>query len=190
MKYHKSARDLLQEKEQVEKAKKDPRAFKPIYENYFGLISSFIYKRIETKEEAFDLAQKTFMKALERIQQFEFRGVPFSSWLFRIAINEINQYFRDKNKIRTVNLETEEVNHLFQNVDDSIYDEDQIELLKTALKYLSSMDYLMLEMRFFEERPFKEMAEILEITETNAKVKTYRAIDKLKKVVAKMSSAA
>ena len=75
-------------------------------------------------------------------------------------------------------------------MDDSIYDEDQIAMLKTSFTYLSSADYLIIEMRYFEERPFKEIAEILEITETNAKVKTYRALDKLKKVISKLQAAA
>ncbi|MBL7885021.1 MAG: sigma-70 family RNA polymerase sigma factor, partial [Bacteroidia bacterium] len=41
----------------------------------------------------------------------------------------------------------------------------------------------LIEMRFFEKRAFKEIGEILNITENNAKVKTYRIIEKLKKIV-------
>lgn len=190
MKYHKTSLEIKREAEIIEQAKADRTAFKPIYESYFPQISAFIYKRLDDKETAFDLAQKTFVKALEKLDKYEFRGLPFSSWLFRIAINELNQFFRDKKKIRTVNIDSSEVNRLFSDVDDSIYDEDQIQMLKTSLKYLSSGDYLMIEMRYFEERPFKEIAQILEITETNAKVKTYRALDKLKKVVQKLQTAA
>ncbi|MGB1032673.1 MAG: RNA polymerase sigma factor, partial [Flavobacteriales bacterium] len=54
------------------------------------------------------------------------------------------------------------------------------QLLAKKLTQLSSADFLLIEMRFFEKRPFKEIAEILEITENNAKVKTYRALDRLK----------
>ena len=190
MKYHKTSLEIKKEAEVIEKAKKDSSAFKPIYESYFPQLSAFIYKRLDDKEVVFDIVQKTFVKALEKLHKYEFRGLPFSSWLYRIAINELNQYFRSQNRLRTVNLESSEVNRLFSDVDDSIYDEDQIQMLKTSLKYLSSSDYLMIEMRYFEERPFKEIAQILEITETNAKVKTYRAMDKLKKVVLKLQAAA
>ena len=41
----------------------------------------------------------------------------------------------------------------------------------------------LIEMRFFEKRSFKEIGEILEITENNAKVKTYRILEKLKKII-------
>ncbi len=190
MSYHKTSQQIQQQGEVIDAAKSNPQAFRPIYEEYFPQISAFAYKRVEDKEVAFDIAQKTFLKALEQLEKYEHRGFPISSWLFRIAINEINQYYRKENKNRTINIDTAEVNNLFADVDDSIYDEDQIQMLKTSLTYLSSADYLMIEMRYFEERPFKEIAEILEITETNAKVKTYRALDKLKKVVLKMQAAA
>lgn len=190
MSYHKTSLQIRKEAEIINAAKLDPKAFKPIYEEYFPQISAFAYKRVEDKETAFDLAQKTFLKALEQLSKYEHRGLPIGSWLYRIAINEINQYFRVSKKSRTVNLETAEVNNLFADVDDSVYDEDQIAMLKTSFTYISSADYLMIEMRYFEERPFKEIAEILEITETNAKVKTYRALDKLKKVISKLQAAA
>jgi RNA polymerase sigma-70 factor (ECF subfamily) len=38
-------------------------------------------------------------------------------------------------------------------------------------------------MRFFEQRPFKEIAEVLNITESNAKVRTYRVLERLKKII-------
>ncbi len=190
MSYHKTSLQIKKEGEIINAAKSNPQAFKPIYEEYFPQISAFAYKRLDDKETAFDIAQKTFLKALEQLGKYEHRGLPISSWLYRIAVNEINQYYRKANKNRTVSIETAEVNNLFSEVNDSIYDEDQIEMLKTSLTYLSSADFLMLEMRYFEERPFKEIAEILEITETNSKVKTYRALDKLKKVVQKMQAAA
>ena len=49
--------------------------------------------------------------------------------------------------------------------------------------YKPGNDLLLVEMRYFEQRPFKEVAEIMGITENNAKVKLYRALDRLKKTV-------
>ena len=47
---------------------------------------------------------------------------------------------------------------------------------------MKESDIQLIEMRFFEQRAFKEMGEILAITENNAKVKTFRALDKLKQL--------
>jgi RNA polymerase sigma-70 factor (ECF subfamily) len=55
--------------------------------------------------------------------------------------------------------------------------------LHLALSRLEADDLELLELRFFENRPFKEIAEILAITENNAKVRTYRTLDKLKKLL-------
>ena len=52
--------------------------------------------------------------------------------------------------------------------------------------YLSEDEFLLIELRFFEERPFVEVGELLGITENNAKVKTYRVLDKLRGVYAKI----
>jgi RNA polymerase sigma-70 factor (ECF subfamily) len=58
--------------------------------------------------------------------------------------------------------------------------EEVLTNLMSKLPLLSSADFLLVEMRFFESKSFKEIADILEITENNAKVRTYRAIDKLR----------
>ena len=50
---------------------------------------------------------------------------------------------------------------------------------------LKETDLQLIELRFFEQRPFKEIAEILDITESNAKVKTYRILERLKKKLTK-----
>lgn len=178
--YHQNASQIEQERAWVESAKDDPKEFAPIYEKYYSRILEFVYLRLDSKQEAYDVAQQVFLKALSKINQYEFRGLPFSSWLFRIAINELNQYFREKKKYRTINLET---TSLIGFVEEIEFDEADPNMgkLRKALTTLSSMDFLLIEMRFFEKRAFAEIAQILEITENNAKVKTYRAIDRLRK---------
>ena len=54
------------------------------------------------------------------------------------------------------------------------------QVLAIALQYLSMPELELIELRFFDDKSFAEIAGILEITENNAKVKTYRVLDKLK----------
>lgn len=61
------------------------------------------------------------------------------------------------------------------------FSESQFEMIKKALHNLSEPEMLLIEMRFFESRSYKEIGEILAITENNAKVKVYRILDKIKK---------
>ena len=64
---------------------------------------------------------------------------------------------------------------------------DHLAALKKALLYLTEKELMLIELRYFEERSFSEVGQILEISENNAKVKTYRVIDKLKEIYAKIT---
>jgi RNA polymerase sigma-70 factor (ECF subfamily) len=57
---------------------------------------------------------------------------------------------------------------------------DLKQVLGKALHYLSAQEIELIELRYFESKSFAEIGFILQVTENNAKVKTYRAIDKLK----------
>jgi RNA polymerase sigma-70 factor, ECF subfamily len=180
-KYHQSETQIRGDAELVAAAKADPHQFEGLYIKYYNQILEFTYVRLDGKEEAFDVTSQVFLNALTNLHKYEHRGLPFSSWLYRIATNELNTYFRKTGKYRTVNIDTTALPEILQVMDTSDREEDQRRLIE-CMKKLSSADYLMLEMRFFEERSFKEIGEIIEITENNAKVRTYRAIDRLKRL--------
>lgn len=70
--------------------------------------------------------------------------------------------------------------------DSSPGEKESIDVLRKALLYLEMEDLNIIELRYFEERPFSEVGEILGITENNAKVRTYRAVDRLKVIYKKL----
>jgi RNA polymerase sigma-70 factor (ECF subfamily) len=178
--YHHTEDRLKEELKWVQFAKEDPRGFEPLYNKYYEQIFRYIYQRMDDKELAFDVTSQVFLKALNNIHRYEYRGVPFASWLYRIAKSELYQSFRDKKARRTVNVESM---HIFEMIED--FEEDRTEenrkILLDAIKTLKEDEVQMVEMRFFEKRSFREIGEILEITENNAKVKAHRVIKKLRK---------
>jgi len=177
--YHQSKSAIELEHDIVEKAKKNARDFAPIYKKYHAPILQFVYLRLDDKDVAIDITQQVFLKAIENLQKYEFRGLPFSSWLYRIAINELNQLFRMNKKMRTINLNESITSDLINEMEDEDLTLHK-DTLAIILKKLSADDFQLIEMRFFEKRPFKEIADLLNITENNAKVKAYRVIQKLK----------
>jgi RNA polymerase sigma-70 factor (ECF subfamily) len=181
-KYHATESDLANEQAVVEAAKKDPGKFAPLYDKYYEQIFRFIYQRVDDREHAFDAVQTTFMKALNNLHKYEFRGVPFASWLYRIASSEVNNLFRVEKAQRTVNVESVSVYHIIEEIQESKIDEYHDKIVG-IISGLPEDELQLIEMRFFEKRAFKEIAEILDITENNAKVKTYRILDKLKKMI-------
>ena len=63
----------------------DKEAFAQLYENHFDKIYRYVALRLGNKTEAEDVTQQVFLNALQSISSFKWRGVPFSTWLFRIA---------------------------------------------------------------------------------------------------------
>ncbi|MGY8927578.1 MAG: RNA polymerase sigma factor [Flavobacteriales bacterium] len=182
--YHQTKDRLLDEMTLITFAKKDPERFGPLYTKYHEQIFRYIYQRVDDQELAFDVTSQVFVKALNNLHKYEYRGVPFSSWLYRIAKSELYQAFRDRKARKTVNVENM---HVFEMIEE--FDEDDSnENKKKLIDCLANLDYAdmqLLELRYFEKRSYREIGEILEITENNAKVKSFRALKKLKNLFVK-----
>ncbi len=160
----------------------DPESFRPLYEKYYKKIFLFLFHRLGNKEQSADMAQQVFLKALGGLRKFQDRGFPFSAWLYRIAINECNDHFRKTKKIRVVTLEDAHVTKLFEEMTADQTVDNLHKKLPIILQQLRVEELQLIELRFFESRPFAEIASILGITETHAKVKTYRVLDKMRKL--------
>lgn len=182
--YHHTADMLLTEQHIIEAAKLNPENFGLLYDKYYKQIFGYVYQRMDCKETAFDLTSQVFLKALTNIQKYEYKGVPFASWLYRIAHSEVMQLFRTQKKLRTVNADVSDLRFICEEVEEE-YMEQYKNVLMLVIKDLPEDDLQLVEMRFFEKRPFKEIAEILNLTETNAKVKLYRILERVKKTLTK-----
>ncbi|MDX5469087.1 MAG: sigma-70 family RNA polymerase sigma factor [Bacteroidota bacterium] len=185
-KYHVDETRKREEAEMIARAKSDPAAFEPLYTRYFEPIFRFVYQRMDEVDAAKDCTQQVFIKALNSLNKYEDRGLPFSSWLYRIALNELNQYFRNHQQARCLNLESAGLEEMMETIEEDHY-EPYIEKLSEVMNQLEPENLAMIEMRFFEKSSFKEIAEILDLTESNAKVKLYRLLDKLKLILTRVA---
>jgi len=179
-KYHASKGDIDSELKLIEAAKADPAMFAPLYDKYYEQIFRYIYARLDDKDLSHDATQQVFLKALSSLQKYQYRGVPYASFLYRIAKSEVYQALRDNQKQRAVNIDDVHLKDMIDEMEENIY-EPHFDKLAGAIAGLEEADLQIVQMRFFEKRAFKEIGEILEITENNAKVKLYRVLDKLKK---------
>ncbi len=182
--YKKSVSNELMQEEWaiIQEAKSNPAMFTPLYNRYYEPIFRYIFRRTANEGLTAEVCSKVFLKALQKLQKYEFKGVPFSAWLYRIASNEVAQHFRDAKKNRVISLEEHNLGGLIDGMEEKDHKNYRSALIY-ALDELKETDVQLIEMRFFEQRPFKEIADILEITESNAKVKTYRILEKLKKII-------
>lgn len=186
--YTQTIEEIRADQEAIARAKENPAAFKPIYEKFFKTILLFVLNKVFDKEIAADITSQTFLKALKNIGSYKDQGMPVSAWLYRIAINECNDFFRKSDRPRFVVLDDLFSNFLKEELrtEESGGSEEWFEKLTEALKTLNEAKMMLIELRFYEGKSFKEIADILNITENNAKVKTYRILDELREEITKM----
>ena len=179
---HKSKEELLKELKLIEIAKKDRKAFGVLYERYHHEIFIFINKKTDDLHVSGDLTSQVFMKAMHNLHKYAYKGVPFSAWLYRIASNEANMHFRKTAKTRAINIETPGIERMIDLFDSREEHKDTAPVIDAIAK-LKSQDEELIELRFFEKMSFKEIGYIQGTTENNAKVKTFRVIKRIRKIM-------
>lgn len=186
--YHQSKEQIFNESQIIEEARKDPGRFGILYEKYYRQIFVFVFRRVGDEDLAGDIVSDAFLKAMVALPKYEAKGLPFSAWLFRIALNEVNMYYRKSSRQRVVSIDQTNIGEMIAEVGGEKESEENRQLVMKLMGTLAPEDMHFLELRFFEKRAFAEIGEILGITENNAKVRTYRILDKLKKVLDKTST--
>lgn len=179
--YHLSKEQIDKEGDLIRSAKEDPAMFSQLYKKYHEQIFLFVVRRVESNDDAADITSQVFLKAMLNLKKYEPKGIPFGAWLYRIARNEI--YDRSaKNKVSMVlTIEKDGIQKMILEMQEESNSEEKYSSLQNALSTLNDEELELIELRYFEKRSFKEVGEIVNITENNAKVKTYRIIEKLKK---------
>ena len=166
----------------IEQAKKDPEKFRVLYEKYHEQLYRFMVRKVIDKELAADLTSDVFLKALVNLKKYKVTKVPFIAWLYRIALNEVRTHFRKSKNQRYVVLDEVLIKNLVSEFGGLTLEEHEVKnQLAKAVQSLKPEEIQLIDLRFFDQKSFKEVSDILGITENNAKVKTYRALDKLKK---------
>lgn len=159
----------------------DQEAFGQLYEANFNKIYRYIVLRIGNETEAEDVTQQVFIKALQSISSFRWKGVPFSAWLFRIAHNQVIDYLRKKGKQATVYL-----NESLSNDDNPQLATERkldIEQLILATKHLTKAQREVICLRFTSELPTAQVAKVMGKSEGAVKALQHSAIVALRKTL-------
>ncbi len=183
--------DLKTEKDIIRKARSDPREFGKIFDIYYPEIFGYILRRTMNVEHVHDLASEVFYKAFKKLWQFNWRGISISSWLYKIASNQVNAYFR-KNVIK---LDSYEELSVCRHPDKSIRSSLASEVLDAEQILLKHQEFIELQnkisslplkyqdvltLKYFEEKSIREISEILDKKEGTVKSLISRGIDKLR----------
>jgi len=171
--------DELKEVEIIKKCQNGAvENFEFLYNEYFEKIYNFIYFRVSHRETAEDLASLTFIKSLESINSFNADYGFFSSWLYKIARNNIIDHYRRKKEIDNIDDHTE-----IKAEDKTEYDLDikyKFEKVDKYIKELTPEQREILIMRIWDQLSYREIAKIVGKSEENCKVIFSRCLKVIK----------
>jgi len=156
-------------------------AFGALYDAYVKKIYNFIYYKAWHQETAEDLTSQTFFKALNKIKKFNPKKGSFSSWLYKIARNNISDHFRSLKPTTDIEdaWDLKDQTDILTDTDTRL----KLEKLREGLSILSNEQREIVILRVWEDLSHKEIAEIMQKNESTVKVAYSRAVGKLKKEI-------
>jgi RNA polymerase sigma-70 factor, ECF subfamily len=171
-----------EEAQLVERARRDPTAFGVLYEHYIDRVYAYIYHRVGNAEDTEDLTARTFYRALDKLDSYEDRGLPFSAWLFRIAHNLVANWHRDHSRRSFLSLD-----RLWSHSRSGDTPHEQLEReeehneLWAAIERLPSERRNLLLYKFGSRLSNLEIGELLDKSESAIKSLYFRTLSTLRK---------
>jgi RNA polymerase sigma-70 factor (ECF subfamily) len=170
--------------------KGETTALERLYRRHLNDVYRCVYVRVGTQADAEDLTSETFLRMVENLRQYRGTGT-FRSWLLGIARHVVNDFWRAHYTINQVPLDRLSVQCATNPFsDDGPHDGPQNQddlglLIKEGLSKLPDHYRRTLELRFLEGKSIQETAQSMKCTETTAKVRQHRALEKLAQIMAK-----
>ena len=175
-----SAKELATERGLIEDAQRDPRRFARLYERYFDLVYGFALTRTRDKAAAEDVTAQAFLRALQHLPEFQWRGVPFSAWLLRIAANAAIDL--GKRAARQARLE-DAAEACVDSWEDYLIEVEEHVLVFQLVRRLPRDQQRVIAMRFGQGRSIVQIAQTLGRSEAAVKQLQYRAIQNLRNLI-------
>ena len=161
----------------------DSSAFGSLYDHYQAMIYRFVAIKVGSREEAEDITHQVFLSAWQKVRSYKHRGYPFSSWLYRIARNQVIDHYRAKKSEVSIDKIDPELFASAERSSDNLAEKFQLEKVRKAIAELKPDYQDVVIMRFVEDISLKEAAAILKKSEGAIKLIQHRAIKELKKVL-------
>lgn len=157
-------------------------AFGLLYDHYQPQIYRFIMLKIGRREEAEDLTHQVFLNAWQNIKGYKHKGFPFSSWLYRIARNQVIDFYRTKKE--TIDIENvEEPDSGEMSLGETLDLNIAIGKVRDAILNLNHEQQDVIIMRFVNDLTPKEIALALDKPESTVRVLQHRAIKNLQEIL-------
>ena len=169
-------------KQEVELTKKlkNPKlknkAFKELLDLYQERLYWHIRKIVITHDNANDVLQETFIRIYKGITNFKEKSA-LHTWMYRIAYNESLRFIEKNKRNSQVSLEENNNQYLNTLMEDSYFNGNELQLkLQTIISKLSKKQQRVFQMKYFDDLSFREMSEILNVSENTLKSSYYSIV--------------
>lgn len=178
--------DIKEEEKLVRAAKKvksgENRPFGKLYKEHAPKVKGYFLSRLKDLTIAEDLTSQTFAKALPGLDSFQWQGVPFSAWLFKIARNVFYDHLRSQRGKHRVGLEeTKLLKEDLPTQLEELEGEEEEEWLIQALFKLPKKEKEIIYLKFYEGLTNRAIAKMTGLSETNVGTILYRTFKKLRR---------
>ena len=174
---------VLDEESLVRRAQKhDEEAFSQLYEANFNKVYRYLVLRIGAGEEAEDITQQVFINALQSISSYQWKGAPFTAWLYRIAHNQMVDYLRRRDRRITVPIDDLDL----KADDDPVRTTENVmdmEMFQRASQNLTESQREVISLRFSSDLPIAEVARIMGKSPGAVKALQHSAVASLRKAM-------
>lgn len=158
-------------------------ALAALYEFYFPRVFRFVAARLGSGEDAEDVTEEIFLKIINNIGKFSWRGLPFGAWVFRIARNEVVSHVRRQRYRSGTSQLDESIEDDSQDYVAEVERQAQLDIVREAAETLPEAQRQVVALRFGAGLSVAETAASLGKSENNVKVLQHKAIAKLQKLV-------
>ncbi len=170
----------LNESALVDRARTDPEAFGMLYERYVKRIYTYIYFRTGSHEDAEDLTSHVFQRAVQRLNTYTDRGLPFVAWLYRIAHNVVANWYRDEGRRRTLPLDAVPTQVRADGPETTAETNAERAQVLAALRGLTPERQQLLLLKFIDQMSNAEIGTVLNRSESAIKSLYHRTLEELR----------
>lgn len=168
----------------IERAKqKDVEALSCLYEANFTKIYRYVFVRVADKTEAEDLTQQVFLKVIQSIESYNWKGLPFAAWLFRIAHNQVIDYVRKRQRGPQLTEYISQMDPKDKNPEDRAEEWLMMDTVKVGLKQLTQLQQEVISLRFAAGLSIIETAKVMGKNEGAIKALQHSALENLRKIL-------
>lgn len=152
-----------------------------LYQDKMKIIYRYLLKIGCNKVDAEDIVQTTFCKAIEYMVELDHSNL--TSWLFKVSIHQYYDLCRKQKKYPTISIDQEYFMNMFienEQMEDVFERKEKSNYIKETLESLSDVSKNLLLLKYELNLSYKEIAEIVDLKETNIKTYLYRARNQFK----------